>query len=38
MEDLKNLLQEKLIQNIILKGNLIDAKELEKKINYYFFL
>jgi len=36
MEDLKNLLQEKLIQNIILKGNLIDAKELEKKINYYF--
>ena len=36
MEDLKNLLKEKFIQNIILQGNLIDAKELEKKINYYF--
>ena len=35
MEDLKNILQEKIIQNIISQGNLIEAKNLEKKVNNY---
>ena len=35
MEDLKNILQEKLIMNIISQGNLIDMGNLEKKLDDY---
>ena len=35
MEDLKNILHEKLVHNIVSQGNLIDAKNLEKNIDEY---
>ena len=35
IEDLKNILQEKIILNIISEGNLIDKKNLDKKVDEY---
>ena len=38
IEDLKNILQEKIILNIISEGNLIDKKNLDKKVDEYLLL
>ena len=38
MEDLKNVLQEKILLNIISNGNLIDMQKLEKNINDFLLI
>ena len=38
MEDLKNILQEKIIINILSHDNLIDKQKLEKNIDEFLFI
>ena len=38
IEDLKNILQEKIIHNILIEGNLINKKNLEKNIDKYLLI
>ena len=38
IEDLKNILKEKIVQNIIAKGNLINKENLEKNIDKYLLI